>query len=577
MDIRNSLLTLLLLSPVALIAQTLPTVPVYSYSVPGGGYAPNSNLAAYTDSVTGTWSAQYDNLNRLTGASATGGTMNSLVLGWSYDSFGNRLTQTVSGSPGVPVASAWARYDVNNRMVTNQNAATPGIISYDGAGNMTADGINQMLYDAEDRLCAAQNTYTGQITQYIYDADGNRVAKGHPSGSGGSLTCPTGPSDFVPDATYIVGDAGEQVSELDGGGNWKHSNVYAGGQLLATYDQEGSQQPLHFNITDPLGTRRVQASFYGAAEQPCVSLPFGDGPSCLGATEHFFTGKERDAESGLDYFGARYYGSSMGRFLSPDDGSDQSPGDPQSLNLYPYARNNPIANTDPTGNDCVTQTRNSSTSETVTVNSGSCSGNVGDGQTQTYVSGTVTGVKAGADGHSIDIGSTNSDGSTSVTNAGSAPIPNNTNLAYGWGNNAQGYQMLGAASRAVNTTTAIYAGIYAGAACAVGCPGAAATAMANLRALTGLIPAVPSAIEKLQKLGISLERAREIVQSEEGYVDNANGGMFGTGNNVNYIVNEGGKMIRITTDAAGTKIISAGRVAENFVNRGVASGRLTLR
>jgi len=51
--------------------------------------------------------------------------------------------------------------------------------------------------------------------------------------------------------------------------------------------------------------------------------------------------------------------------------------------------------------------------------------------------------------------------------------------------------------------------------------------------------------------------------------------MFGTGNNVNYIVNEGGKWIRITTDAAGTKIISAGRVAENFVSRGLSSGRLT--
>ncbi len=52
-----------------------------------------------------------------------------------------------------------------------------------------------------------------------------------------------------------------------------------------------------------------------------------------------FTGKERDTESGLDYFGARYFGSTMGRFLSPDWSSKAEPvpyaklDNPQSLNL----------------------------------------------------------------------------------------------------------------------------------------------------------------------------------------------------------------------------------------------------
>ncbi len=67
-----------------------------------------------------------------------------------------------------------------------------------------------------------------------------------------------------------------------------------------------------------------------------------------------FTGKERDTETGLDYFGARYYASNMGRFMSPDEPlADQNTGDPQSCNLYSYVRNNPLANTDPTGNACV--------------------------------------------------------------------------------------------------------------------------------------------------------------------------------------------------------------------------------
>jgi RHS repeat-associated protein len=61
------------------------------------------------------------------------------------------------------------------------------------------------------------------------------------------------------------------------------------------------------------------------------------------------TGKERDTESGNDYFGSRYYGSSMGRFMSPDSGVDQHPADPQSWNLYSYVRNNPLTSIDPSG------------------------------------------------------------------------------------------------------------------------------------------------------------------------------------------------------------------------------------
>jgi RHS repeat-associated protein len=68
-----------------------------------------------------------------------------------------------------------------------------------------------------------------------------------------------------------------------------------------------------------------------------------------------FPGKERDTESGNDYFGARYYASSMGRFMSPDHPLiDQHPENPQSWNLYAYARNNPLINIDPTGLGCVT-------------------------------------------------------------------------------------------------------------------------------------------------------------------------------------------------------------------------------
>ena len=71
-----------------------------------------------------------------------------------------------------------------------------------------------------------------------------------------------------------------------------------------------------------------------------------------------YTGKERDTESGLDYFGARYYTSTMGRFMSPDWSAKEEPvpysklDNPQTLNLYSYTLNNPLSNVDTDGHAC---------------------------------------------------------------------------------------------------------------------------------------------------------------------------------------------------------------------------------
>lgn len=63
------------------------------------------------------------------------------------------------------------------------------------------------------------------------------------------------------------------------------------------------------------------------------------------------TGKERDIESGLDNFGARYNSSQMGRFMSPDAFTYAIKTDPQTWNLYSYVANNPLKRTDPDGHD----------------------------------------------------------------------------------------------------------------------------------------------------------------------------------------------------------------------------------
>ena len=254
------------------------------------------------------------------------------------------------------LANVAASFDADNQIQYLKQ-----INGYDPAGNVTYDGKNQYLYDAEGRICAVASIPVPGVTVmtgYIYGADGTRVAKGRIS----IWSCDPSTSGFTATNDYILGLSSEQVTELgtdpdSGGMEWQHTNVYAAGKLIATYDPDG----LHFHLDDPLGTRRVQTDLAGAVEQTYASLPFGDCPdgdtlSCTGgATEHHFTGKERDAESGNDYFGARYYSSTMGRFMSPDWSAKQDPvpyarlDNPQTLNLYAYLRNNPLAGADADG------------------------------------------------------------------------------------------------------------------------------------------------------------------------------------------------------------------------------------
>jgi len=344
------------------------TAPLYSYSVPTGGYAHNGNLTNYSDSITGTWSNQYDGLNRLKSAASNSGPYNGLNIQWEYDSFGNRLSQIPAGSTAnLPPATTMQYADGTNRITSS---SIPGVDSsaYDAVGNLRFDGRNAIAYDAENRVCAVRNI-NGTVTQYLYNAEGQRVAKGN-SASGSGLVCPAF-GDFVPTEKYILGLSGEQITELrpqpDGSDVWQHTNVYANGELIATYDQEDSQL-LHFHASDPLGSRRVQTSGSGVVELSFSNLPYGDGLNSTGsgqdATPHHFTGKERDTETGEangnDYFGARYYGSTMGRFMSPDRPEDETLpvalpfadfNDPQTLNLYSYGLNNPVSYRDFDGHD----------------------------------------------------------------------------------------------------------------------------------------------------------------------------------------------------------------------------------
>jgi len=154
-------------------------------------------------------------------------------------------------------------------------------------------------------------------------------------------------SDGIRDFGYNL--FGEQTQEHNSGGTGCRQEIYAGGRHLATYAGETT-----FTHADWLGTERYRTYYYTTNyNESCTSLPFGDALSCSGVgyadrSPMHFTGKQRDSESGLDNFGARYFGSSMGRFMSPDPIGGQRL-DPQTLNKYSYVRNDPINLTDPTG------------------------------------------------------------------------------------------------------------------------------------------------------------------------------------------------------------------------------------
>ena len=108
---------------------------------------------------------------------------------------------------------------------------------------------------------------------------------------------------------------------------------------------------VQYNVGDDLGTAQLRLNASGVPVWRGEFLPFGGELDTNPTTNNYkFTGKERDAESGLDYFGPRYYGNNMGRFMSPDNFGGHLE-DPQTLNKYAYAGNNPLRYTDPSGHD----------------------------------------------------------------------------------------------------------------------------------------------------------------------------------------------------------------------------------
>jgi len=274
----------------------------------------------------------YDTLNRLSTAqtNATYSTSSTKCWGeqYSYDPWGNLLG---TGWPSSSYASCTQESPGPGGAVLANNQLS--VDTYDAAGNITAmPNGSTYSYDAENHLLSTAGV------NYTYDGDGNRVEK-----SNGTI--------------YWHGG----LDESNLSGSITNEYIFFGGARIARRDPSSN---VFYYFSDHLGTARSIAEVPSGqtTATKCYDAdlyPYGGErwytDSC---DSHFkFTGKERDSESGLDNFGARYNSSSMGRFMSPDWSTNPTPVPyaslpyPQSLNLYSYVQNNPLKSTDPTGHN----------------------------------------------------------------------------------------------------------------------------------------------------------------------------------------------------------------------------------
>ena len=308
----------------------------------------NGNILTHSYSGAGlsyTQNFGYDSLNRLITSNENSGSNWSETNG--YDRYGNRWVALGGG-----VQSLY--FNTSNNRITGS--------SYDNAGNLLNDGSHSYTYDAENKIAKVDT-----ISAYVYDGEGQRVRK-----------------LIGQNLRMVYGIGGELLAEYNGAnGALLKEYIYGVTGLLATIEPTAvNSNGTRYITPDHLGSPRVVTNSAASVVNRHDYKPFGEelGAGVGGRTTGMgfpgsgngirqkFTAKERDSETGLDYFLARYYSSSQGRFTSPDEftggpvelyyfGIDASANptfyadlrNPQSLNKYQYSYNNPVRYVDPDG------------------------------------------------------------------------------------------------------------------------------------------------------------------------------------------------------------------------------------
>jgi RHS repeat-associated protein len=280
----------------------------------------NGRIVEMKDHVTGEdVTYAYDTLNRLVSAVSTGVVWSRT---WSYDGFGNRtgaadpLTNRpvngtdANGNPtqyyvcGPTYTCPEYPYDVENHVLRPDPTPGTGTWSYDGKGKRI------FWYVAGVLTYNANPPTTCEI--YFYGIGGQKLA------------------------TYSCG----YDDQTGGTGNFwwqmKDKNLYFLGKLIKAAGQDVT--------LDRLGSVRLRGS------QRFSYYPYGDERTPTANGMEKFGTYFRDA-TGMDYADQRYYSSNTGSFFSPDPENSGDLNDPNSLNLYSYALNDPVNFNDPTGLD----------------------------------------------------------------------------------------------------------------------------------------------------------------------------------------------------------------------------------
>ena len=224
------------------------------------------------------------------------------------------------------------RQQLPSRLSAERNTVTMVVIALCSAAVCAAQGTVTYTWNALDMLTSA--TTPEETSSFTYDGDGQRISR---SSAGDSVI-------------YIRDLAGNVMAEYDSNGNLIAEYVYLEGSRIAKVAGDGSRRYYH---TDVVGTPLVKTDENGNLVWEGENLPFGTEVASNDTEEDDttkFTGKELDGETGLHYFGARYYDSRVGRFISidPVSGSQQNTA---TWNRYVYSQNNPIRYVDPDGRE----------------------------------------------------------------------------------------------------------------------------------------------------------------------------------------------------------------------------------